>query len=59
MTGATCARATRTTPSQIVADRLRRGIEDIVMSAGDAGTIAQGIGAFASRQAINAGLRRR
>ena len=30
-------------------------IEDIVMSAGDTGAISQGIGAFASRQAINAG----
>ena len=55
-TGATTqGQGTRTTLSQIVADRLGCRIEDIVMSAGDTGTISQGIGAFASRQAINAG----
>lgn len=55
-TGATTqGQGTRTTLSQIVADHLGCRIEDIVMSSGDTGTIAQGIGAFASRQAINAG----
>src|SRR5215212_11841891 len=55
-TGATTqGQGTRTTLSQIVADHLGCRMEDIVMSAGDTGTIAQGIGAFASRQAINAG----
>ena len=55
-TGATTqGQGTRTTLSQIVADRLGCRIEDIVMSVGDTGTISQGIGAFASRQAINAG----
>jgi carbon-monoxide dehydrogenase large subunit len=55
-TGATTqGQGTRTTLSQIVADRLGCRIEDIVMSAGDTATISQGIGAFASRQAINAG----
>ena len=55
-TGATTqGQGTRTTLSQIVADHLGCRIEDIVMSAGDTGTISQGIGAFASRQAINAG----
>jgi hypothetical protein len=54
-TGATTqGQGTRTTLSQIVADHLGCRIEDIVMSAGDTGTISQGIGAFASRQAINA-----
>ena len=55
-TGATTqGQGTRTTLSQIVADHLGCRIEDIVMSAGDTGAISQGIGAFASRQAINAG----
>ncbi len=55
-TGATTqGQGTRTTLSQIVADNLGCRIEDIVMSVGDTGTISQGIGAFASRQAINAG----
>ena len=55
-TGATTqGQGTRTTLSQIVADHLGCRLEDIVMSAGDTGTIAQGVGAFASRQAINAG----
>jgi aerobic carbon-monoxide dehydrogenase large subunit len=55
-TGATSqGQGTRTTLSQIVADRLGCNLEDIVMSAGDTGTIAQGVGAFASRQAVNAG----
>ena len=55
-TGATTqGQGTRTTLSQIVADRLGCRIEDIVMTGGDTGAISQGIGAFASRQAINAG----
>ena len=55
-TGATTqGQGTRTTLSQIVADHLGCRIEDIVMTAGDTGAISQGIGAFASRQAINAG----
>src|SRR5262249_56250767 len=41
--------------SQIVADQVGCRIEDIVMTAGDTAAISQGIGAFASRQAINAG----
>jgi carbon-monoxide dehydrogenase large subunit len=45
----------QTTLSQIVADRLGCRIEDIVMTIGDTGAIAQGIGAFASRQTVNAG----
>lgn len=45
----------RTTLSQIVADHLGCRIEDIVMTLGDTGAISQGVGAFASRQAINAG----
>ncbi len=55
-TGATTqGQGTRTTLSQIVADQVGCRIEDIVMTAGDTGAISQGIGAFASRQAINAG----
>src|SRR5437660_4292262 len=55
-TGATTQRqGTRTTLSQIVADQVGCRIEDIVMTAGDTAAIPQGVGAFASRQAINAG----
>src|SRR5215470_12849708 len=55
-TGATSqGQGTRTTLSQIVADQVGCRIEDIVMTAGDTAAISQGIGAFASRQAINAG----
>jgi carbon-monoxide dehydrogenase large subunit len=55
-TGATTqGQGTQTTLSQIVADHVGCRIEDIVMSAGDTGKISQGVGAFASRQAINAG----
>jgi carbon-monoxide dehydrogenase large subunit len=55
-TGATSqGQGTRTTLSQIVADLVGCRIEDIVMTVGDTGAIAQGIGAFASRQAVNAG----
>jgi carbon-monoxide dehydrogenase large subunit len=55
-TGATSqGQGTHTTLSQIVADRLGCRIEDIMLTAGDTNAISQGIGAFASRQAINAG----
>ena len=55
-TGATTqGQGTQTTLSQIVADHVGCKIEDIVMSAGDTGKISQGVGAFASRQAVNAG----
>jgi aerobic carbon-monoxide dehydrogenase large subunit len=55
-TGATSqGQGTRTTLSQIVADELGCRMEDIVMSTGDTAAISQGVGAFASRQAINAG----
>ena len=55
-TGATTqGQGTRTTLSQIVADEVGCRIEDIIMTAGDTAAIAQGVGAFASRQAINAG----
>jgi len=46
---------TRTTLSQIVAEQVGCRISDIVMTLGDTGAIAQGVGAFASRQAVNAG----
>jgi carbon-monoxide dehydrogenase large subunit len=55
-TGATNqGQGTRTTLSQIVADQVGCRIEDVVMTIGDTGAIAQGVGAFASRQAVNAG----
>src|SRR5258708_37619017 len=55
-TGATTqGQGTRTTLAQIVADEVGCRIEDIVMTAGDTAAISQGGGAFASRQAINAG----
>ena len=55
-TGATSqGQGTRTTLSQIVAEQVGCRIEDIVMTIGDTGAISQGVGAFASRQAVNAG----
>jgi carbon-monoxide dehydrogenase large subunit len=55
-TGATTqGQGTRTTLAQIVADEVGCRMEDIVMTVGDTAAISQGIGAFASRQAINAG----
>jgi carbon-monoxide dehydrogenase large subunit len=55
-TGATSqGQGTRTSLSQIVADEVGCCLEDIVLTAGDTGAIAQGVGAFASRQAVNAG----
>ena len=45
----------RTSLSQIVADQIGCRIEDIVMTMGDTAAISQGVGAFASRQAVNAG----
>lgn len=55
-TGATNqGQGTRTTLSQVVADHLGCRIEDIVITIGDTAAISQGIGAFASRQAVNAG----
>jgi aerobic carbon-monoxide dehydrogenase large subunit len=55
-TGATTqGQGTPTMLSQIVADGLGCRIEDIVVTAGDTDAISQGVGAFASRQAINAG----
>ncbi len=55
-TGATSqGQGTRTTLSQIIAEQVGCRIEDIVMTIGDTAAIAQGVGAFASRQAVNAG----
>jgi carbon-monoxide dehydrogenase large subunit len=45
----------RTTLTQIVADRLGCRLEDVIMTMADTAAISQGIGAFASRQAVNAG----
>jgi carbon-monoxide dehydrogenase large subunit len=46
---------TRTTLSQIVAEQVGCRLDDIIMTLGDTAAISQGIGAFASRQAVNAG----
>jgi carbon-monoxide dehydrogenase large subunit len=55
-TGATSqGQGTRTTLSQIVAEATGCRIADIVMTVGDTAAISQGVGAFASRQAVNAG----
>ncbi len=55
-TGATNqGQGTRTTISQIVADSLGCRLEDVVFTLGDTSAIANGVGAFASRQAVNAG----
>ena len=55
-TGATNqGQGTRTTLSQIVAEQVGCRLDDIVMTIGDTGAISQGVGAFASRQAVNAG----
>ena len=45
----------RTTLTQIVADRIGCRMEDVLMTMADTAAISQGIGAFASRQAVNAG----
>jgi carbon-monoxide dehydrogenase large subunit len=45
----------RTTLTQIVADRLGCRMEDVILTMADTAAISQGIGAFASRQAVNAG----
>jgi aerobic carbon-monoxide dehydrogenase large subunit len=55
-TGATNqGQGTRTTLSQIVAEEVGCRLDDIVMTIGDTAAISQGVGAFASRQAVNAG----
>ncbi len=46
---------TRTTLAQIVADRIGCRLEDVAVVIGDTSGIANGVGAFASRQAVNAG----
>ena len=55
-TGATTqGQGTGTTLAQIVRRQVGCRIDDIVMTVGDTAAISQGVGAFASRQAINAG----
>ncbi len=55
-TGATNqGQGTRTTLSQIIAEQVGCRLEDIVMTLGDTAAISQGVGSFASRQAVNAG----
>ncbi len=51
----TQGQGTRTTLAQIVADNLDCPIEDIEIVLGDTATISNGVGAFASRLAVNAG----
>jgi aerobic carbon-monoxide dehydrogenase large subunit len=45
----------RTALSQIVADQVGCRLDDVIMTMGDTAAISQGMGAFASRQAVNAG----
>jgi aerobic carbon-monoxide dehydrogenase large subunit len=55
-TGATTqGQGTHTMLAQIIADRLGCPIADVIVTAGDTQAISQGVGAFASRQAVNAG----
>ena len=55
-TGATNqGQGTRTTLSQIIGEQVGCRLEDIVMTIGDTAAISQGVGAFASRQVVNAG----
>jgi aerobic carbon-monoxide dehydrogenase large subunit len=55
-TGATTqGQGTATTLAQVVADEVGCRMADIVVTVGDTAAISQGVGAFASRQAINAG----
>jgi carbon-monoxide dehydrogenase large subunit len=55
-TGATTqGQGTATTLAQLVADEVGCRMADIVLTTGDTAAISQGVGAFASRQAINAG----
>lgn len=55
-TGATSqGQGTRTALTQLVAENLGCQIEDVVVTLGDTAAISQGMGAFASRQTINAG----
>jgi carbon-monoxide dehydrogenase large subunit len=56
LSGATSqGQGTRTTLAQIVADRVGCRLEDVVVTIGDTAVIANGVGAFASRLAVNAG----
>jgi carbon-monoxide dehydrogenase large subunit len=56
LSGATSqGQGTRTTLAQIVADRLGCRLEDVIVTIGDTAVIANGVGAFASRLAVNAG----
>jgi carbon-monoxide dehydrogenase large subunit len=45
----------KTTLAQIAADQLGVGLDGIVVVAGDTATVAQGMGSFAARTAVNAG----
>lgn len=56
ITGATSqGQGVRTALAQLVAEHLGCRIDDVEVTLGDTAAISQGIGAFASRQAINAG----
>ncbi len=55
-TGATSqGQGTRTMLSQIVAEQVGCRIDDVMTTTGDTAAISQGVGSFASRQAVNAG----
>ena len=53
--GAPQGQGHQTTLAQLAADKFGVGIEDIQVVTGDTGTIANGVGTFASRIAVNAG----
>ena len=52
---AAMGQSTKTMLAQIVADELGGALENVVVTAGDTGGIAMGIGGFNSRQAVMAG----
>lgn len=52
---AAMGQSTKTMLAQIVSDQLGGALENVIVSAGDTGTISMGLGGFNSRQAVMAG----
>ncbi|MGY9107551.1 MAG: molybdopterin cofactor-binding domain-containing protein, partial [Alphaproteobacteria bacterium] len=52
---AAMGQSTKTMLAQIVSDQLGGVLENVIVSAGDTGTISMGLGGFNSRQAVMAG----
>jgi len=52
---AAMGQSTKTMLAQIVSDQLGGTLENVIVSAGDTGTISMGLGGFNSRQAVMAG----